>query len=1700
MQNIEDNAVDPWIARDSDAEVQVEINAIPNRSIQVEAASLALLRAEGKDTVQDYQETMGRPPNESVRLMKEKMNNINQNMTEAYQNSLYPILSDVNTSFEAKKAALVNVQNGAIIPKDTSDTLTTEGLISPSEGESVQGESVRMSLVERLGVVNKQRRELQELVNAANGAQQTHSRKVLEVLETFLPGQAGATAAKIAKALGEKNSAAAAFLLPGTARKNLADSIEKMPHEQRVEMAKQLSQVVSESSGLLLDSNQLDINQWVNDVVMGNVTETDKWVDDVFAVLDLVGIGSLLKAVPKTAVSVARRAQTMAKASEARSMEKLAKYDKRVDPTMEKPESNIPSDVNLTGDAKIQTVPQVNPNVDRIAELETQLADTLGDAGNVLDRGQVDNLRKEREALLKSLKEGTLPASELRKPGAASQALERRQNIQAQIQRIDDQLSQNAAAAQAQERIKGLETELTALRKTNEQVEANLNPVIAALRRIENNNIYGTVAPRSPYAVMQVVNPGQARSMHASIVLGSDDVALPLTGITKNEAAMKAVSPQVSSTNGVVTKVPDDMEAMLRKIYSEQLGQAVRNTLGGVAFTEKELAQARAAKVNDYTQVSGIKLNPAMTSIGGDGVKIQFSGVYSNGETGWLKAEDAIAQAKESLRKQGVKDENIEVLQAVGSELHPVKLEEVKNTPGEYFVRINMEEDIRAYEVKHWDDLDVKRNIGDFLETSGSNKQGSLNRTILTPDSTLHPTIVNGFSVADDKAARLSSAFTEMFEMNFSDPFMKLPKARREAVENYLKEANLKEIPFDRVALRTKFSEAEVDVIEGWKKSWDHMWVFENLDLVRSLNRDGYMLFEHPNLRAVVKENEGAKKRYDKNVAYDPSTDTVRKLTESEINDVYRQGGNIGDFRRPIDIDGQTVEHIIIRNKGNEVARKIRETDKMLEYRNGYYQVFYKHPRFIEEIDIDGKKRTIGITQSAKEAQRIVDQLKAQNPSKEYKQRGDERGIDRSSDVYWDMQSVGGRLAQRHRGTLLENSVGMKQMGAMDLIETPADSAVRAAHSIGGRMAMRETLDIAKTRFLNQFQDLLKKENGFPKFPTKRDEIFMEGEATNWRLADARTTWEHLRYMENGYINSMDATMKNALNAMATTAGLKGYDTLEKVLRAGADVNITGTIKGGVFASMLASNPLRQFIVQPNQALRMLAYNPSGFMSLRVPSMVSEILTAKTLAASGINPKNLGKASQDFYDWFRETGMEQAITRGNLIRGTMLEAADRSNFGSKLHDATVGVARKVGYDTAEMMNLLIHSAFVWDKYKQSGKNVMDSVVREEMHAVTRGVTLNMNFAGDMPYNQNALALIMTYMQVPHKFMLSPLNRQIPAVDRARLLAADLTFWGTPVALVYDFLDKDLPVENQWMREFLADGLTSVFMNGMFTAMSGERQSVDYSSLSPFDMSSWYRHGENLLFDGGIQGMIANTPTARVFGLSADSRLGMALKTTAGFFADIADVDLDSIPPAEITDVANSWLSMSSGWTNFQKARAAWFLGEIRDKHGRLTDDDTTRIEAVMQAFGFGPQDVRKFYETQKLNQTGSKGEPTREVEDMKQFNMMVVQMVNGDVRSERAIKLYANMIASKGWIPDQMTQREQLYRLQQAWNMTVDSKVKETLFNQVLQMPRVDTTVDAIRNAPLSPEDRARLEEQFQNIRLRMENLQKQAEEDAKRK
>lgn len=156
----------------------------------------------------------------------------------------------------------------------------------------------------------------------------------------------------------------------------------------------------------------------------------------------------------------------------------------------------------------------------------------------------------------------------------------------------------------------------------------------------------------------------------------------------------------------------------------------------------------------------------------------------------------------------------------------------------------------------------------------------------------------------------------------------------------------------------------------------------------------------------------------------------------------------------------------------------------------------------------------------------------------------------------------------------------------------------------------------------------------------------------------------------------------------------------------------------------------------------------------------------------------------------------------------------------------------------ERANMLGHAAAVYDKFKRNGRNMADKAVRDEAISEMSAISYGMNFAEDMPYNQTSAALILQFMQVPHKAFLQMTNRRIDMGTRMRMLAADVLLWGGPTMIVSDMLGGDILPDNPDLRETLVWGLESMLLNHMFRTFADDDTNVDFSSFAPMDMTGW----------------------------------------------------------------------------------------------------------------------------------------------------------------------------------------------------------------------------------------------------------------------
>lgn len=1157
------------------------------------------------------------------------------------------------------------------------------------------------------------------------------------------------------------------------------------------------------------------------------------------------------------------------------------------------------------------------------------------------------------------------------------------------------------ATKQISERIDSAVGAISELQKANKAPDSE-SSIRDAIKRIEINSVVRKENPASVAGAFTQTNPSKARAAHAAVVNGGEEAAEALHGTSKQDAIVSNVIPQARTESGKVAVKVGDIDRHLREMNPEVQGfvrELVRTSDPAIHFTLEELATARAQVVRDFSSVTDIVPVDAM---GGfkitdtDGAFVDISSVYGTRNGAWSSAQDAIDQTVLALRKEGVTLSDITLLKRDGTDYVPTSLSDELGKEGSYLAELHMERELVASDIVDkggkMTPLNVKRNTLDRISQLVSNNTGSASRWLFDPASMLHPTITGSASVATDLSSRFERVLYDI-SARFSDDYNKLIPERKLAVDKYLRDANFNRIKFDRTNLASLgFSPSEIDTISKWKDYWDVMWTLENRDAGRTLNMQGYGIFKNANdtlFAKAISKNQNIPNMYD------PAAGAIVGMDKAAMDALYASGGTIASLRRPSEFGGKTTSHMIVRNTSSEYLRKLRDTDTVVNYIDGYYQIHYQAPKFVDEVTFkpDGvsidTRKAVAVAGNTADAESFIARMKKSDPSKDYVSRANDRGMSRDSDDWFDVTSAAGRIAQKHRGKLLEDAVGLNHLGEGSYIANPVESAVRAARSVSGRTVMRPMLESAKARFIQQYARVLK-DNGYggKAFPHNKGDIGAKGEQFTKLTSDARTTWEYIRYLENGYINSVDEVFRGAFNLMANQLGSRGYSSLEEfaLAVANADTSLTGAAKGAVFTSYIGLNPIRNWFTQPHQIARTLAYNSAGWLDTKegMKHLIGgyfgvklETLTADRTAIQAFNgflKKTVGidvdakmaptPKQAAFVNFMDTSGLLDAIDKQNLVRGSLLEAAGTAaGIGGKFGKVLEG-SRKVGFDLGEAMNLIGHGAAVFDKRIRDGKGVSSVRDLREMHSELRAISYEMNAAGDMVYNQTSPALMFQFAQVAHKGWLQATNRRIPARVRNQMLIGDVLLFGPPTKLAAAIIAAGVSANmmSDTVAEWITDGALGSTYNAIWSGITGEDQNVDYKSLNPRAVDGWAKLMETILTadGGGFVQAIANSPSGQFF-LKDAGKIQNAIASISRFFNPFDDVDAT---PETAWATAVEVMKISSGLSNIVKAHQAMTQGRKLDAMGVEINPGVSNHEALMQIAGFPTKWETQMYELQ----------------------------------------------------------------------------------------------------------------------------------------
>jgi len=1093
------------------------------------------------------------------------------------------------------------------------------------------------------------------------------------------------------------------------------------------------------------------------------------------------------------------------------------------------------------------------------------------------------------------------------------------------------------------------------------------------------------VAPSSTSQVFKETNTEKYRTSHEMISLDeTGEAAEAMYGTSRADAISGDMMPEIGKTDGSVNNKVGNPDL---NIVDEAFGND-----GAIQYTKNEKTQLRADAVNDLKKVSGMSARKEMFSVDpvADGVKVRA--IYGPTEGGWGSVDDSLDLAEWALRDYGVSKDQLTVLRRDGDEYVPSTVAEVKaietvaDQAGrpDFLVGFDYQYKFNPMDMGKWDELTVTNNLFNRIGAmDGTGKlagfASGVQRYALDPQSMLDGHLTLAANVAVDKAAELEKKLLELGS-GFGNNFLKLPKERQSVLDSIIKEQNHKGKRLTDTELNAQgISASEREVLNEWSNYWDTTYALENVDAVRSLQNKGFKEYVNKGADTQLFVKPLRKQDVEDLSVYDVTSGTIKTLTPDELEAIYSKGSSVAILKDPMNVSGRQARQMLVENtQEGGYLRGLTDNSQALHYREGYYTVNYTDPHFIIKKELVGGKemtRAVATAGTIKDKELLLKRIQANDPEGEYFTRLDMKGTRQSMDDRWDVAMNSGRSTQRARGERLGSN---HESGGLDPSQTPilnpVDSMIHSARSTANRVSMRGVLETSKQRFMNQFAEFLPTNDmGMRVFPSSIENVAYQGKNTqdSKRLADARATWEYIDYLEGGYANMIDDSYKSILNGMANFLG-KYSEGAEKGLRDLSERRgPTAAGKNAAFNMYLASNPARQFIVQSHQAVQLAANFPKYVASGRAPLEVVLLTNLQMgLQPSKVLLKSLDMTASEaktMFKQFKRSGLVASIDKQNLVRGALGDLADElstktglvrdatkdvpvlnkvTHGSGKVTDMTLSGLRKIGFDAGENVNMM--TAWLAQRYKavDEGLDMADAEVADRVTGLARNYTYNMNAAGDMKYNQDSFAALFQFMQVPHKAVTQMLfNRNLSKAERAKLALFNSVMYTLPPAAMYEIVSDmglELP-EDELARNAIVHGLEGVFFNALLNQTFDGTATVDFSGLAPVDMygTAEFIHG---LFTTDIGKMVASTPSGQLF-FGYNPRVTNLAKT-AGRFFNLTDDYTET--PTTFTMVANDFLKLSSGYSNFMKASYAMEAG----KTANGLDLNVSESEALMASLGF----------------------------------------------------------------------------------------------------------------------------------------------------
>lgn len=1430
-----------------------------------------------------------------------------------------------------------------------------------AEGSPLDNAETEITRYDSMGViddVNYYTGLVQKAINAqsAVAAEQGGGSFITDLGELFVPFMEGAASGEIASKLAElsgDNSLLArlqGLTLLGENKNAIREAIARAPAENKVKMAEMVIKWVQESGGsATLRPNTLNqIIQLQDFLVSGNYSSVDRWVDNIFSILDDTILLAPVKMVGKAFKGIGRLPNLGGKADKAA----IARFEVARN-ALESPE--VASDLERI-----------------VQEGVTTISDALSAEDKLAAQRAVNDIINERVT-----------------PGLPAEVI---QDVKTAIENSVAGLTPAVDTKQFVQDLLGTAKDATSRRILNSEATAGLPTADEAFAStVARQSVRTSVQPASISQVFKDTNHVKAQQLHDAVVRDtSGRMANIAYGTTRTDAIANDMLPEVGTELGTVRSKASFDEAL--PAPNQEIIESTRKSQGRNDLTPAEKEGFRQEVQKDWDEwrdTVGLYPRVNMSTVRNLDNGVGFDMVYGPKHNGFINAKQAIRQAEVGLAKYGVTKDNIEILgKNQNGEYEPIDLSKAKPV-GNYLIRVKADMEfapgdtltraLTKYENNGKLFGVVPYRLFDMATWLDDAQQGGLVQQLIPSTAVLDAfKLTNPASIASEKSALLTKKMAELGGQ-YAKLYNGLNTRQRYLVDNYIREANAKGIPFNSSSLKAKgFTDGAVDTVRKWKEVWDTVYHFENIDYTKSLRaRNWQYLVDQSNDTQLITRPVPRSRVAAGTDVYDSSTGDMRKLTAEDLDKLYEEGGSVAEARTPIKVGDDSVSLILSPNKpGGAYTRRIRDDDNVLTYRDGYYHITYEQPYFIEKItQRPGKERVVEVVGTAgtrQDALNAVERLQTTNKDEHvvFNPRGDiKRNTEQFADYEWGSVVASGRSAQKVRGERLKNFSETNPDPNVNHIESPEESLVRSIYSVAQRTAFRDFVETAKSRWMKQYGHLIEEVKGQKNWPAQ---VKVIGRGTVKHslsdINDARWTWRYIDAMEAGYVNLLDDVSKNLFKYFSDVAGENGWGWLETVGRKASDANPSTFARRKTFRLLLAANPLRQLPVQSMQSLPViLATNPTFMVRLPFQMMLVDAIALGgdidswfKVAANVMTglTKNEAKALQEAW---RASGFEAAVEANSLTRDQLLRLTDKSVL-QKTNRALakpIDVMQKYGFNMGE--NLLMRSVWLseYDNLRKSGKPITPEAL-ENMNARVRHLTLNMNQAGELPYNHNMFSALMQFFQAPHKAFAQIVlgHTGLTALDRMKLGTAYVLTFGIGMGPMTSILSNLIPGEDKTMlRQVVEGGVFNILLNKALGTLFNQDVATDFSdSLRLFEVPNVAEFLTNLISgETSLIDIIASSPSGALIVGDNPRITEFVLQAMRPFYVDPAQ------KPQEALNAGIEFLNIFSGASNAFKAAYILEKQKVMSTSGVVIDRDSNWVEAMMKLAGFSTMDEVRYY-------------------------------------------------------------------------------------------------------------------------------------------